>query len=88
MKSCLVANRLEDARAHAEKALALARERGERGVEARVLCLMGDIIGRSCAGTPEACVPRYEEALELAEQLGMESLSARCRLCLEEARNP
>ena len=87
-EALMLANRLEDARAHAEKALALARERGERGVEARVLCLMGDIIGRSCAGTPEACVPRYEEALELAEQLGMESLSARCRLCLEEARNP
>jgi tetratricopeptide (TPR) repeat protein len=85
-EALILAHRLDDARAYAERALALARERGERGVEARALCLMGDIIARSPADGAPACVARYEEALELAEQLGMEPLSAGCRRRLEEAR--
>jgi class 3 adenylate cyclase/tetratricopeptide (TPR) repeat protein len=80
----LLAERLEDARAHAEKALALARDRGERGVEARALCLMGDIAGRTDPGATDACASKYEEALALAGQLGMRPLATRCRSCLDK----
>jgi class 3 adenylate cyclase/tetratricopeptide (TPR) repeat protein len=80
----LFADQLEDARAVAKRALALARDRGERGVEARALCLMGDIIKRSTPGEPQACVSRYEVALTLAGELGMQPLAARCQLALEK----
>ena len=81
-EALLLADRLEDARAFAERAFALARRRGERGVEARTLCIKGDIALRSASGDSKACVSMYEEALALAVELGMRPLAARCHLGL------
>ena len=84
-EALLLADRLEDARARAERAIALARDRGERGVEALTLCLLGEIARHSASGETKACVSRYEEALALAEELGMRPLTARCHLGLAHA---
>jgi class 3 adenylate cyclase/tetratricopeptide (TPR) repeat protein/ribosomal protein L40E len=77
-----LANRMQGARTYAERALSLARERGERGIEAWALCLMGDIARSPAAGETQAAVSRYEEAFDLAAELGMRPLTARCQLGL------
>ena len=78
----LRAGRPDDARAIAERLLALGRERGERSTEARGRYLLGEI---SVHGEPvpaEATEAHYQEALTLAEALGMRPLQAHCHLGL------
>jgi tetratricopeptide (TPR) repeat protein len=72
------ADQLEDALAHAERALALTRERGERGLEAWALCLLGDIVSRSEPPEVEAGEGHYRQALALGGELGVRPLIARC----------
>jgi hypothetical protein len=60
-EACRLADRLEDARAAAMRALSLARERGERGREADALRLLGDTArtaSRSTSKQPTATTPR------------------------------
>src|SRR5262249_52958727 len=74
----VLAGRLEEAHALAERALALTRTHQERGHEAYALRLLGDIAARR--GPPES-VPAdaaYRQALALAEELGMRPLQAHC----------
>jgi tetratricopeptide (TPR) repeat protein len=75
----LLAGRLEEARAHAEWALAVAREHQERGHEAYILWLLGDIAAHRDSPELEPAEEQYRQALALAEELGMRPLQAHCR---------
>jgi hypothetical protein len=60
--------------------LTLARERGQRGHEARALCLLGEATARR--DPPDHAEGHYRDALALAETLGMRPLVAHCHLGL------
>jgi tetratricopeptide (TPR) repeat protein len=76
----VLADRLEDALECAGRALTLARERGQRGHEARALCLLGEATARR--DPPDHAKGHYREALALAEELRMRPLVAHCHLGL------
>jgi tetratricopeptide (TPR) repeat protein len=78
----LRAGRQDDAYAVAEQALALGREWGERGTEAGVLRLLGEIAARCEPPTPEEAEAYYRAALALAEELGTRPLVGHCHLGL------
>jgi tetratricopeptide (TPR) repeat protein len=74
----LLADQVEDARACADRALMLARQRGERGHEAWALRLLGDMAShhhRPDVATAEA---HYGAAMALTSELGMRPLQAHC----------
>ena len=74
----LFAGRLEAAWSQAEKALHLAHQRQERGSQAWVLRLLGEITAHD---TPPKMAPAraaYQQALAQAEELGMRPLQAHC----------
>jgi tetratricopeptide (TPR) repeat protein len=73
------AGRLEDAHALAEGALAHAREHGERGHQAYALRLLGDIAARRDPPESTQAEAHYQQALALANELGMRPLQAHCR---------
>jgi tetratricopeptide (TPR) repeat protein len=78
----LLADQVEDARACADRAVRLARERGERGYEAWALRLLGEIAShhhRPDVATAEA---HYCAAMALASELGMRPLQAHCHRSL------
>lgn len=81
-EACLLAHRVDEATAWADRALQRARDRGERGGRAYGLRLLGEIAARR--GSPAASVAEhhYHEALALAGELGMQPLGARCHLDL------
>jgi tetratricopeptide (TPR) repeat protein len=72
------ADQLEEAVARAERALALTRERGERGLEAWALWLLGEIASRRETPDVEGAEGHYRGALALAAQVGLSPLIARC----------
>jgi tetratricopeptide (TPR) repeat protein len=74
----LLAGRLEEAHALAERALALAREYRERGQQAYTLRLLGDIAAQREPPEAEQAEAHYRQALALAEELGMRPLVAHC----------
>ena len=78
----MLAGRLEEAQALAERALALTRAHQERGNEAYALRLLGEITARR--GPPERALAEghYHQALALASELGMRPLLAHCHLGL------
>ncbi len=78
----IVAGRLEEARAMAGRALALTRERGQRGHEAYALRLLGEIASRGDPLDAETAEGHYRQALALATELGMRPLVAHCHLGL------
>jgi tetratricopeptide (TPR) repeat protein len=78
----LLAGRLEEARPLAERTLALARERQERGHQAYALRLLGDIATRREPPEVEEAAVMYHQALTLAEELGMRPLQAHCHRSL------
>jgi tetratricopeptide (TPR) repeat protein len=78
----LLAGRLEEARALAERTLALARTRQERTNEAYALRLLGDIAARREVPQPNQAGDCYHQALALANELGMRPLTAHCHLSL------
>ena len=78
----LLAGRVQDAQALAARALTLARERKERGNEARALRLLGEIAVHSDPPDYEQPESHYRHALALAEELGMRPLVAHCHLGL------
>jgi len=78
----LLADQVEDARACADRAVMLARKRGERGHEAWALRLLGEVAShhrRPDVATAEA---HYGAATALASELGMRPLDAHCHLGL------
>jgi class 3 adenylate cyclase/tetratricopeptide (TPR) repeat protein len=74
----LLAGRLEEAHALAERALALASEHQEQGHQAYALHLLGEIAARQDPPNVEAAETHYQEALGLAEELGLRPLLAHC----------
>jgi tetratricopeptide (TPR) repeat protein len=78
----MLAGRLEEAHVLAEQALTLARAHQERGHEAYALRLLGDIAARRDPPEGEPAVAHYQQALTLADELGMRPLLAHCHLSL------
>jgi tetratricopeptide (TPR) repeat protein len=78
----MLAGRLEDAHALAERALTLAHEHQERGHQAYALRLLGDIAARREPPEREQAEAHYRQALALAEELGTRPLQAHCHLSL------
>ena len=78
----LLDGQLGETRDAAERAFALARQRGERATEARVLWLRGAIEAQDTGGDPAAAEAHYTAAMALAEELGARPLVAHCHLGL------
>jgi tetratricopeptide (TPR) repeat protein len=78
----LLVGRLEEACAHAERTLALARGHQEQGHQAYTLRLLGDIAARRGPPDVEQAEAHYQQALALADELGMRPLQAHCHLGL------
>jgi tetratricopeptide (TPR) repeat protein len=78
----LLAGRLEEAHALAERTLALAREHQERGHQAYALRLLGEIAARHDPPESAQAEAYYQQALALADELGMRPLLAHCHLGL------
>jgi tetratricopeptide (TPR) repeat protein len=78
----LLADQLENARASADRAVMLARTRGERGYEAHALRLVGEIASRCDPPNFEQAEGHYRQAMALAEELGMRPLVGHCHLGL------
>src|SRR5262249_26972109 len=76
----LLVGRTHDARVQADMALTRHRERGERGAEAWVLWMLGEISLQESLGEAHDTAERFTQALALAEQLGMRPLIAHCHL--------
>src|SRR5262249_42349065 len=74
----LLAGRLEEAQALAERTLALTRERQERGHQAYALRLLGEIAAHHTPLDVDQAVAHYRQALALAKELGMRPLQAHC----------
>ena len=74
----MLAGRLEEAQALAERALALARVHQERGHQAYALRLLGEIAAHRESLEGEQAAAYYQQALTLAEELGMRPLQAHC----------
>jgi DNA-binding NtrC family response regulator/tetratricopeptide (TPR) repeat protein len=78
----LLLGRLADARNAAGEALEIARRRSERGVEAWVLLLWGEIYAGQEPPDIEHAEAPYAAAMERANELGMRPLLAHCHLGL------
>jgi DNA-binding winged helix-turn-helix (wHTH) protein/tetratricopeptide (TPR) repeat protein len=78
----LLAGRLVEARVEAQRAFEFARTHKERSAQAWVLHLLGDLAVHDTPGHAEATVTYYQQALALAEELGMRPLCAHCYLSL------
>ena len=74
----MLAGHMEKAHALAEQALAPARERQERGNQAYALRLLGEIAARREPPEVEPAEAHYQQALALANELGMRPLQAHC----------
>jgi len=74
--------RLEDALALGGRALALTRQRGERGFEAWALRLLAEVASYPDPPDVETAEGHYRQAMALADELGMRPLVAHCHLGL------
>jgi tetratricopeptide (TPR) repeat protein len=81
-RAYLLDGRLADATRIAQDEFAAARERGERGDEAHLLRLLGDIAAHPDRFEVDAAEAHYHQALTLAEELGQRPLMAHCHLGL------
>jgi predicted ATPase/class 3 adenylate cyclase len=78
----LLAGRRDDAVAVARRALDLAHRQKERGNEALVRRLLGDIAAHADPPDPKSAEEYYTQALARADELGMRPLAAHCHLSL------
>jgi DNA-binding winged helix-turn-helix (wHTH) protein/tetratricopeptide (TPR) repeat protein len=78
----LHAGRLQDALPLAQEALAIARERQERGVEGYALHLLGALAASGTSPDVTLAATYYQQALTLAKELSMRPLMAHCHLGL------
>jgi tetratricopeptide (TPR) repeat protein len=74
----LLAGDLEEAHALAADTLTLAREHQERGHQAYALHLLGEIAARRDPPDIDVAEAHYQQALTLADELGMLPLQAHC----------
>jgi tetratricopeptide (TPR) repeat protein len=79
---CRLAGRREEAWQHASQALDLARQQKARGDEARALHQLGVVHAHADPPDAEQAEAHYQQALALAEELGMRPLQAHCHLGL------
>jgi tetratricopeptide (TPR) repeat protein len=75
---CVLAGHVDEAMQHAGQALALARQHGTRGFEAFALCQLGTVHAQADPPDVPQSAARYQEALALADALGMRPLQAHC----------
>jgi len=78
----LLADQVDNASACADRAITLARGRGERGNEARALHLLGEIASHHAVPDLTTAAGHYGDAMSLASELGMRPLVAHCHLGL------
>ena len=78
----LLAGRTAEAAGQAQRALDLAREKGQRAFEADALHAGGDVASRSEPFAAAVAEQQYRAALSLANELGMRPLVAHCHLGL------
>ena len=78
----LLAERLEEARDVAQRAIDTAVACGERGHEAEGCYALASVLAAGDSPEPEAATARFEEARARAKELGMRPLIARCHLGL------
>jgi tetratricopeptide (TPR) repeat protein len=78
----LLADRAEDARVCADRAVKLARERGERGYEAWSLRLLGEVASHHSRPDVATAEAHYSASMALASELEMRPLVAHCHLGL------
>jgi tetratricopeptide (TPR) repeat protein len=74
----LLVGRLEEAHAFAEQTLTLACTHQELGNQVYALRLLGEIAARRHPPEVDLAVSHYQEALALADKLGMRPLVAHC----------
>src|SRR5262249_23246486 len=74
----VLAGHLEEAHTLTERTRALARERQERGHEAYALRLLGEIAAQREPPETAPAEALYQQALVLADELGMRPLAAHC----------
>jgi class 3 adenylate cyclase/tetratricopeptide (TPR) repeat protein len=74
----LLAGQVESARSCADRAVTLARRRGERGYEAWALRLLGEVGAHSARPDVAAAAPHFTAAMNLASELEMRPLVAHC----------
>jgi tetratricopeptide (TPR) repeat protein len=74
----LLVDQVENARVCAERAVTLARQRGERGYEAWALRLLGEIASHHARPDVTAAAAHYGAAMTLASDLEMRPLVAHC----------
>jgi tetratricopeptide (TPR) repeat protein len=79
---CRLAGRGDEAWQHARQALDLARQRKERGNEALALQQLGAVHAHTDPTDVAPAEVYYQQALTLAEELGMRPLQAHCHLGL------
>jgi tetratricopeptide (TPR) repeat protein len=84
----LLAGRVEDAMRLAQHALDLCHVHRYRGSEAWVLRLLGEIHARHDPPQVAQAEAHYQQALALAEELGMRPLQAHCHLGLGRLYGP
>jgi tetratricopeptide (TPR) repeat protein len=77
-EAALLTGRLDEARRHATRALELAREGTERGGQAWTRRLLGDIAMHRNPPDIKQAETYYQQALTLANELGMRPLQAHC----------
>jgi tetratricopeptide (TPR) repeat protein len=77
-EACRLAGRGEEAWQHARQALALARQHKERANEALALHQLGAIHAHADPPDVAPTEAYYQQALALAEELGMRPLAAHC----------
>jgi tetratricopeptide (TPR) repeat protein len=78
----LLAGRIQEAVQLAERALDLSRAHKERGYQAWTLRLLGEIATHQAPSEIEPAAHHYQQALALADELGMRPLVAHCHLGL------
>jgi tetratricopeptide (TPR) repeat protein len=78
----LLAGRLEEAYTQAQRAVEFARSHKERGHEAYALRLLGEVAAHREPPQGKQAETYYQQALALAEELGMRPLQAHCHLGL------
>jgi tetratricopeptide (TPR) repeat protein len=74
----LLTDHLEEAQALTERTLALTRAHQERGNQAYALRLLGEIAARRDPPEVDLAVAHYQQAVTLADELGMRPLVAHC----------
>jgi len=80
--ACLHAGKRDDALRHGEQALTLARARREKPYEVEALHGLGQIA--AARGSDQPAADYYSQALDLAIELGMRPVAARCHAGLSD----